>query len=281
MNPRNIALLLVFLGLGYGIWHFHSDAGRLHQELEALKTAHAALMAAKDQEMQNTLAAQNAQHQQTLQTLNDEMDKKLSELRQSQRRQMADAYKEFENIFAGNRQTIEYLNLLEGKVKSGQQLSKIEVEKLTLITSGIGFLQKQYQKPLQEFTALQDYFESAASRASEKPKSNFGFFKRMFNKDFREAEKEFYREEGARRAFTEAQGKFNEVYAGAQRSMRAVNLDAEGQLRKLTELIEDKKTANAEDLAAFFDKARQALRTHQNVLDFEPEAPVQAPRVQP
>lgn len=281
MNARNIALLLVILSLGYGIWHYHSDAGRLRLEIDALKTAHAAALDAKDRELQSSLAAQNDQHQKALQALNDEMDKKLSELRQSQRQQIAQAYKEFENIFAGNRQTMEYLNLLEGKVKAGQQLSKIEVEKLTVITSGIGFLQKQYQKPLQEFTALQEYFESAASRASEKPKSNFGFFKRMFSKDFREAEKEYYREEGARRAFTEAQGKFNEVYAGAQRSMRAVNLDAEGHLRKLTELIEDKKTANAEDLVGFFEKARQALRTHQNVLDFEPEPPTQAPRVQP
>ena len=281
MTLRNIALLLVILSLGYGIWHYHSDAGHLRQEIETLKTAHAAALEAKDRELQSSLAAQNDQHQKALQALNDEMDKKLSDLRQSQRQQIAQAYKEFENIFAGNRQTIEYLNLLEGKVKAGQQLSKIEVEKLTVITSGISFLQKQYQKPLQEFTALQEYFESASSRPSEKPKSNFGFFKRMFSKDFREAEKEFYREEGARRAFTEAQGKFTEVYASAQRSMRAVNLDAEGHLHRLNELIEDKKTANAEDLVGFFEKARQALRTHQNVLDFEPEPPVQAPRVQP
>lgn len=281
MNARNIALTLVIASLGYGIWYYHSDAGRLRQEMDQLKSAQELALQAKDEEMQRSLAAQNAQHQATLQSLNDEYDKKLVGMRQEQRQQMASAYKEFENIFSGNKQTIEYINLLEGKVKAGQALSKNEVERLTVITSGISFLQKQYQKPMQEFAALQDYFEAASKRPNEKPKSNFGFFKRMFSKDFREAEKEHLREEGARRAFTEAQGKFETVYASAQRSMRSVNLDADAQIKKLNELTEDKKIANAEDLSSFFDKARQALRTHQDVLDFEPAEIPQPPRVQP
>ncbi|SKA99667.1 hypothetical protein SAMN02745166_03000 [Prosthecobacter debontii] len=281
MNPRNIALILVFAALGYGIWHYHSDAGRLRQQIDQLKASHELALQAKDEELQRSLASQNEQHQKAIQSLNDDFDKKLVSLRQDQRQQMASAYKEFENIFSGNKQTIEYINLLESKVKSGQALSKNEVERLTVITSGISFLQKQYQKPMQEFNALQDYFENASKRPSEKPKSNFGFFKRMFSKDFREAEKEALREEGARRAFTEAQGKFETVYASAQRSMRGVNLDADAQVKKLNELIEDKKVANAEDLTSFFDKARQALRTHQDVLDFEPDSVPQTPKVQP
>jgi hypothetical protein len=279
MNARNIAFLLVVAALGYGIWHYHSDAGRLRQEIEQIRATHGLALEAKDEELRRTLAAQNDQHQAAIRNLNDEYDQKLTELRQGQRQQMATAYKEFENIFSGNRQTIEYINLLEGKVKAGQQLSKNEVERLTIITSGISFLQKQYRKPMMEFTALQDYFEAAASRTSERPKT--GFFKRIFSKEAREAEKEALREEGARRAFTEAQGKFEAVYASAQQSMRGVNLDADAQIRKLNELVEDKRLANAEDLSSFFNQARQALRTHQDVLDFEPEAVPQPLRVQP
>jgi hypothetical protein len=281
MNARNLALTLVFLALSYGIWHFHSDSGRLMAEMEQLKAAHTVAIDAKDQELQRTLSAQNEQHQKALQSLSEEHDQKLNELRQDQRKQIASAYKEFENIFAGNKKTLDYINLLEGKVKAGQALSKMEVEKLVVITSGISFLQKQYQKPLQEFTALQDYFNDANKRPNEKPKSSFGFFKRMFSKDFREAEKEFYREEGAQRAFTEAQGKFSAVYASAQRSMRSVNMDADTQLKNLDALIQDKQTANAEDLTSFFNQAREALQTHQNVLDFEPANVPQAPKVQP
>ncbi len=281
MNARNLAVTLVFLALGYGIWHFHSDAGRLMAEMDQLKAAHTLALETKDQELQRSLGAQNEQHQKAIQTLNDDHDQKLNELRQDQRKQIASAYKEFENIFAGNKKTLDYINLLEGKVKAGQALSKIEVEKLVVITSGINFLQKQYQKPLQEFTALQDYFNDAAKRPNEKPKSNFGFFKRLFSKDFREAEKEFYREEGAQRAFTEAQGKFGVVYASAQNSMHSVNIDAEAQLKKLDAIIQDKQTANAEDLTRFFNQAREALQTHQSVLDFEPTEVPQAPKVQP
>lgn len=281
MNPRHIPLILVFLALGYGSWHFHSDAGRLRQEMDQLKASHELALQAKDEEMQRALSSQNAQHQKALQALNDEHDKKLGELRTEQRQQMAKAYKEFENIFTGNKQTLDYITALESKIKSGQTLSKIELEKMTVIASGVGFLQKQYQKPLQEFTALQDYFEEVAKRPNDKPASRFGFFKRIFSKNFREAEKEYLREEGARRAFEEAQVKFDAVYASAQRSMRAVNLDTNALLRKLDDLIQGKQDANAEDLSSYFNKAREALRTHQDILDFDPEVPTQAPKVNP
>ena len=281
MNPRHIPLILVFLGLGYGIWHYHSDAGLLRQEIDQLKASHELALQAKDEELQRTLSAQNAQHQKALQSLNDENDKKLGELRAEQRQQIARAYKEFENIFTGNKQTLDYIATLEAKMKAGQTLSKIELEKMVIIASGVSFLQKQYQKPLQEFTALQDYFEDVAKRPNDKPTSRFGFFKRIFSKNFREAEKEYLREEGARRAFEEAQGKFDGVYASAQNSMKAVNLDTNALLKKLDDVIQAKQDANSADLSSEFAKARAALRTHQDILDFDPEVPTQAPKVQP
>ncbi|HYF37967.1 MAG TPA: hypothetical protein VD994_21875 [Prosthecobacter sp.] len=273
MNIRLIALILTIAGLGYGIWHFKSDADARSAQIVQLKAEQTAALAAKDQEMQMALTAQNEKHQRELAAVLEEHDKKLTDLRSAQRTQMATAFKEFENIFAGNRKTIEYINLLEGKVKGGQQLSKVEVEKLAVIASGLGYLQKQYQKPMQEFTALQQYFENEAARAAEKPKASFGFFKRVFSKNYREAEKEYYRGEGAARAFQQAHEKFEDVYASAQRSLRSVNLNADAEVKKLYAVIEDKERANSEDLSNFFDKARQALRTHQDVLDFEPESP--------
>lgn len=280
MNIRTIALILSILGLGYGIWHFKTNADALGEQMEHLRAEQIAALSAKDQELQMALAAQNEKHQRELSAMLDDHDKKLSELRQAQRSQMTTAFKEFENIFAGNKQTIEYINLLEGKVKGGQALSKVEVEKLSVIASGLGYLQKQYQRPMQEFTALQSYFEAEAAKAASKPKPSFGFFKRVFSKNYREAEKEFYREEGARRAFEQAQGKFETVYASAQQSLRTVNLDADAQVKKLNAVIEDKEQANSEDLTGFFDKARQALQTHQDVLDFEPDSPPVMPKVQ-
>jgi hypothetical protein len=265
-----IAALLASAALGFTLWKQGID----HKaEIERLSIAHTSALAAKDEQLEKNLAEQTERHEQRVQALNQDFETKLDSLRSDQRKQIASAYKEFENIFEGNRQTIEYINALEGKVRAGQQLSRNEVEKLTVITTGLGYLQKQYQKPLQEFSELEAYFERQASRpaTATEPKKAFGFFRRTFSKSFRENEKQFYREEGERQAFEKAQQEFSRVYTSAQQSMQAVNLNADEQVKKLYSLIEEKDAANQTDLTDFFNKARQALRTHQNVLQFEPD----------
>jgi hypothetical protein len=265
-----VLALLGCAGLGYTLWQTHNEHRAM---LERLAIAHDRALSEKEEQMQQALGEQTERHEQRIQAMTQDFESKLDALRTDQRKQIAAAYKEFENIFEGNRQTIEYINLLEGKVRQGQQLSKNEVEKLTVITTGLGYLQKQYQKPLQEFTELEAYFDRQAARqpTTDKPKTTFGFFKRTFSKNFREAEKQYYREEGQRQAFEQAQQEFGRVYASAQQAMQAVNLNADEQVKKLYGLIEEKDNANQADLAEFFNKARQALRTHQNVLQFEPD----------
>jgi len=275
MNTAKTFIILFILaligcaGLGFTLLQTKTDH---RATLERLAIAQDRALADKEEQLQQTLGQQTERHEQRIQAMTQDFESKLDALRSDQRKQIADAYKEFENIFEGNRQTIEYINLLEGKVRGGQQLSKNEVEKLTVITTGLGYLQKQYQKPLQEFTELEAYFDRQAARqptAPEKPKA--GFFKRAFSKNFREAEKQFYREEGQRQAFEQAQQEFGRVYASAQQAMKAVDLNADEQVKKLYALIEEKDAANQQDLSEFFNKARQALRTHQNVLQFEPD----------
>ena len=156
-------------------------------------------------------------------------------------------------------------------MKAGQAVSKGEVEKLAVIATGLGYLQKQYQKPFEEFKELETFLSKRATSNQEKPTSSFGFFKRMFNKDFRDAEQNYYRSEGARQAFVDAQSKFAGVYSAAQRQMAGVSINAEAYTKKLYALMDEKQQANAEDLSNFFDQARQALKTHQEVLDFQPE----------
>ncbi len=282
---KNLTALLVlsFLAsgvVGWFLFQAHTDLATAHAELEQVKTEHAEEIKAKEAEFQRTLDNQAAQHQKMITALNDEHEKKIDELRSGERKRLALAAKEFENIFEGNKTTLQYIDLLEDKVKAGQTLSKAEVEKLSIITTGLGYLKKQYQKPMQEFQELASYFDAQASKHIEKPKG--GFFKRLFSSDFREAEKQYSRQEGAKEAFEQAQTKFSSTYKQAQKIMGAVNLDADGQIQKLHAYIDDKQKMNADDLSAFFDKARKALRTHQDVLDFEPEATrLPAPRPQP
>ncbi|MCB1208294.1 MAG: hypothetical protein KDK97_03150 [Verrucomicrobiales bacterium] len=277
-----IILLIISLlgagGLGYTLWRQTKDHAA---ELEALRAAHVAEVAAKDKEMQEALAAQNEQHQQAITTLNEDFEKRAAAMAGQSTKQLTAALKEFDSIFEGNKEAIGYIDELEKKVKAGKEVSKQEVDRLAVIATALGYLQKQYQKPLQEFSELQNYFERQAQATPEKPQSRFGFFRRTFSRDYREKERDYYREEGMRQAFEQAQGKFGEVYSAAQRSMASVNLNAEAEIKNLQKLMEDKQSANAEDLSSFFDNARKALRTHQEVLKFEPELPASPPRVQP
>jgi hypothetical protein len=267
-------LVLTLAGAGTVSFLLWQDRQDLLAAIERLKMDHEIALDAAGRARERALEELSQRHEERVAALNADFEGRLDALRDEQRQQMATAYKEFENIFEGNRQTIEYINALEGKVKSGQQLSRMEVEKLTLITAGLAHLQKQYQRPLQEFTELEAYFERrlGTAPAAQRPKTSMAFFRRAFSRDFREAEKQFYREEGQREAFESAQQEFSRVYASAGQAMRAVNLNADEQLKKLYALIDEKDSANQQDLSDFFIKARQALRTHQEVLQFEPEA---------
>jgi hypothetical protein len=270
-----VVLVIVLAVCGYTSYQWFETKADFKRTVERLKMEHQRVLDDTEAQMQAALGEQADRHEQRLQALNAEYEAKLDGMRQEQRQQVAEAYREFENIFEGNKQTIEYINLLEGKVRAGQQLSKNEVEKLTVITTGLSYLQKQYSKPLQEFRELEAYFDRQAATQltmPEKPKSNFGFFKRAFSKNFREAEKQYYREEGQKQAFEQAQQEFGRTYASAQKSMQAIDLNADEQIKKLYLLIEEKDVANQSDLSEFFNKARQALRTHQDVLQFEPDA---------
>ena len=276
-----VPLSLLVCGLSYGIWHYHSDAGRLRQELQANKLTHLEAMQAKEREMQSALAAQNQLHQKALATLQADHERRLAELRNQQNRQMNLAIKEFEGIFAGNKRSLEELDKLEDAVAKGKSLSNEEIQRLSAIASGIGFLKNQYRKPMQEFTALQSYFEEAAQKTAptQKPSQQFGFFKRLFSREFREAEKEALREEGAKRAFDEASGKFEATYQSAQQSIKRIDLDVEALQTTLQVIMSDKEKASKSDLAEPLRKIREALSTHQKVLDFTPQT--ETPKVQP
>ena len=261
--------------LGYGWW---AETKAHRAEVERLQISHQADLENERAQAATQLAEQTQRHEQRLAAVTDDFESRLDALRGEQRKQLTAAYQEFESIFEGNKQTIEYIDLLEGKVKAGQAISKNEAEKLAVIAAGIGHLQKQYQKPMQEFQELADYFERQASRqpTAQAPKKTFGFFRRLVSRDYRESEKQYYREQGAQRAFEAAQGEFGRVYSSAQSAMRGVNLDAEAQIKKLYDLIEEKDNANAQDLTEFFDQARKALKTHQDVLQFEPQGDLPA-----
>lgn len=273
---KNLITLLVLALLGSGVlgWFLFQTRTQndvLRTEIAAIQTRHADELKARDEQTQRALENQAAKHQAALDELNKEHDQTVAAMRQDERKRLSAAAKEFSSIFEGNQATLGYINALEDKVKSGAALTKAEIERLTVITTGLGYLKKQYQKPMEEFKELQAYFEAQAAKVVEKPKGNF--FKRLFSKSYREAEKEYERNMGAKQAFEQAQGVFTEVYGKAQRAMAGVDLNADAEIKKLQDYIDNKKQQSTGDITDLLNQARKALRTHQSVLDFEPETP--------
>lgn len=280
MNQVRLLLMALVLSLGgMGAWVWKAKDNQWKAEDAAAKAEQTvkATVAAKESEIQRALQDQQARHDKDIAALNEKHEKDLDTLRRTERQRMAQAFTQFSDILDGNKKTLEYINLLEDKVKSGQNVSANEAQKLATIASALGYLQKQYQKPFREFAELEAYLSKRAGANIDTPNMRFAFFKRLFSSEFREQEREFYRTEGERRGFQEASDKFSEAYSSAQKQMAAVNVDFEKSIMKLNDLVTEKKT---EDLTEFFNQARKALTTHQKLLDFEPEVtkPTEAPR---
>lgn len=280
MNQVRLLLMALVLSLGgMGTWVWKAKDNQWEAEAAAAKSEEkaAAAVATKEAELQSALQAQQERHDKDLAAINEKHEKDLDALSKSERQRMAQAFTQFSDILDGNKKTLDYINLLEDKVKSGQNVSANEAQKLATIATALGYLQKQYQKPFREFAELEAYLSKRAGTNIDTPNMRFAFWKRLFSSEFREQEREFYRTEGERRGFQEASDKFSQAYAAAQKQMAGVNVDFEKSIMKLNDLISEKKT---EDLSEFFNQARKALNTHQQLLEFEPEGtkPADAPR---
>lgn len=274
-----VVLLVALAGMGAWVWKTKTEVNSLNDSLVKISQEAEAKVALKEQEMKDAITSLQDQHQKDIASLMEKQQRDLDALRDGERKRMAESFKQFSDILDGNKQTLEYINVLEQKVKSGQTISVNEAEKLATIATGLSYLQKQYQKPFQEFSELETYFAKRAGENVESPNMRNAFWKRLFSRNFREQEREFYRTEGERRGFQEASRRFNDAYANAQRQMKDANLNFEKSMQSIQQLIDQKKTP--ENLDEFFSKARKALTTHQELLDFVPDPAPQVEAVKP
>lgn len=273
MNQIRAFYALLFLtlgGMGAWVWKLNDKHEQLVGELRKADTAKAVALALRDKEHEEARAADAAGHQENLRKIQVEHETKIDELRKRERVKLAQAYEQFSSILDGDKKTLEYINIIEQKMKSGAAISGTDAEKLAVIATGLTYLQKQYAKPFEEFGELEAYLQKRASAQIETPNMRNSFWKRMFSHEFREKEREFYRTEGERRGFQDAQSRFSEAYAAAQKRMAGVNLEMDQTIARLGEVIENKQTGMP-DLTEFFNQARKALSAHQKLLEFEPD----------
>lgn len=270
MRTLVTALIILLAGMGAWVWKTKEKQWVAEQAVVELQASSQKALLDKDNEFRVTLEAKDQEHQKDISDIMDKHEKELDAIRAGERERMSAAFSEFSGILEGNKKSLDYLNLLEEKVRSGQTISQAEADKLATIATGLTYLQKQYQKPFQEFSELELYLAKRASSNVETPNMRNAFWKRMFSRDFREQEREFYRTEGERRGFQEASEKFSAAYAATQKQMAAVNLDFQKSITKLADMAAEKKSPD--DLTEFFKEARKALGTHQKLLEFEPPA---------
>lgn len=265
-----MVMVLALAGMGAWVWQTKEklwDAEKKVAQAEETRLADLRVQAAKHQEELEALAKEREQN---VAALNADWEGKMDAMRKEERQRMASAFEQFGDILDGSKKTLDYINAIEAKVKAGQEVSKAENQQLAVIATGLGYLQKQYQKPFQEFKELEAYFSKRAGSNVDTPDMKNAFWKRVFSREFREQEREFYRTEGERRGFQEASARFNAAYKAAQKQMSVVDLNFTKALNELNNAVKERKS---EDLSEFFAQAKKALSTHQKLLEFEPEPP--------
>ena len=270
-----IALLVIVAGgMGAWVWKVREQLDATQKLLARADASRLAALARKDRDQQEAVAALNSQHQKDLESLKEQHEKELNDERNRAKQRATEAYKQIAGIMEGDQKTLNYINLIEEKVRAGTAISKAEADKIAGIASGLSYLTKQYQKPFEDFRELQKYLEKKAGGQANGSPEHSGFWQRLFSKDVRERDKEnereYYRTEGQRQAFKEAKTKFASAYSSAQRKMAAVNIDAEKAIADINAFA-DEKRGNVQDLTDFFNQARKALNAHQKLLDVEPD----------
>src|SRR5262249_32793714 len=159
--------VLSIAGMGAWVWKLKDKestfAAQADLKAKRVQAAAQEAITARDREHEQSLAHLNEQHQKEVQALNTDFEKKIDDLRKEERTKLSQAYEQFSHILDGDKKTLDYINLIEKKIKGGDTISKAEAEKLAVIATGLTYLQKQYRKPFEDFGELETYLAKRAS----------------------------------------------------------------------------------------------------------------------
>lgn len=267
-------LLLIALGGCGALGYFWSlDKGKLLSQENQLRSLQSDLIAleASNADLGGQLEDQRNENER----VQIERDTQVAQLKKSHREQMESTYAQMDNIIHDSRKTLEYIAGIERKLKAGQAISKEEARQLAAIGTGLTFLHKQYEKPIEEFRELEKFLADQLNVAAVVPPTQRGkFFKRMFSQDYREHEQEYFRDQGKRDAFERSRAKVNQAYGRAQAQMKQLSVQSSEYLDQLQAIV-DSNNANAADIESFFDQSREILQIHDRIMNLEPDQPMQ------
>ncbi len=204
-----------------------------------------------------------------------EWSDQVAQLQQENRERIQRTYSQMDEIVYDSRKTLEYIGTIEDKLKAGKALDDQEAEQLRVVANGLSFLQQQYQKPIGEFRELERYLsEQLDVPQMGSPKARYGLLKRIFGQEYKEAQAQYYQEQGRREAFERARTKVVTAYDKAQAEMRELNMETGDYLAKLEGIIQSNESGS-EEVAEFFEKSREVLKIHESIMKIEPEKELQ------
>ncbi len=275
--PFIVTLILLVLALAGGgvLAYFWSQAQAETGKLDARLVEQLAAVKELEQQKADLGTALDEQRNE-IDRIKKEWSDQIAKLKQEQQSRMEQTYAKMNGIVHDSRKTLEYIGLLEDKLKAGESLNEKEAKNLDAIISGLVVLHKQYQKPIHEFHELETFLSDQLQLQGVVPPDRKGaFFKRIFNKDYRKAEESYFRDQGRREAFESARVKVVEAYSRAQAEMDKVSLDAGQFLDQLDQIVSSNKAASSE-VAEFFEKSKEILKIHDKIMSIEPEKEVKA-----
>lgn len=269
-----VALILALAGggvLAYFWAQSKSEVGKLDNELESQKNVSEEL---RQEKIDLGMIVDEQRNE--IDRIKKEWSGQVAKMKNDHQQRMERTYAKMNGIVYDSRKTMEYISTLEDKLKTGEALNEKEAKDLDAIVSGLVVLHQQYRKPIHEFRELEAFLsEQLQLEGAVPPNRKLSFFKRIFNKDYREAEESFIRDQGRREAFETARTKVVEAYSRAQAEMDKVSLDAGQYLDQLDQIVGSNKAASAE-MAEFFEKSKEILKIHDRIMSIEPETDIKA-----
>lgn len=291
-SPALTGLLLMLVMVMAAAGFFGWRSVKVERENQRLNHEVDGLMAELEQQDQ-----QAKRRESEMASIRQEADRLQSEL-VKMRTQWAEQQKEWERREEENRKrlqrsfdalasvvndsgsALDYLREMEAKVRKGQVLNQDELDELKVIGKGLGVLQAQYERPLEEFRDLEESIrkeleDSSASAPSEERK----FLRNILDWRYRErqkAEKEsLLKEQGRREALEDTQQELAQRYANAQQEMAAIRKQFGEHLQKLDEVV-GSEMASATEMASFFEVSAEVIKIHQRAMNIQVE-PVPPP----
>lgn len=278
-----VILSMMLAASGYFGWRsvkLERDNQRLDAEVEGLM----AELEQQGQQANRDKAALAASHQEVerlqaemarIQTQWAEKQKEWERRDAEQLQRLQRSFEALASVVNDSGSALDYLKEMEAKVRKGESLGKQEMEELKVLGKGLAYLQAQYERPLDEFRALQESIgKELESSTSAAPSEEYKFLRAMFDWKYRERQKAekaaLLKEQGRREALEDTQQELGTRYANAQREMAAVKKQFGEHMKKLDLLVANEQT-NAADMTSFFEVSSEVIKIHQRVMNIHAE----------